>query len=208
MTDSRSSDSRIAVALAATLLLAILGTVLLSPATVRAQETGSVVFRLTIEGPVPPDDDFALGRTADPCCFNDPVHVFCGAGIGTSAEPCEARTYEIGYEFPVGTVIDYAYRRWPGGNADAAETFYSGEVTVQAQEQVIAVTYQYGGGGGQQTPASGTGTGTGGTPAPQPTPAPAVPDTAMPRAAVRPIVVLGALLLAGAPSLVMLRRSR
>lgn len=210
MTDSRSGASGVRLILVAALLLGVFGSVLASPPSVYAQQAGSITFRLIIEGPVPADDDFALPRSSSECCFNDPVHVFCGAGIGTSAEPCEARTYEITYDqFSVGTEIDYAYQRWPGGNANAAETFYQGAVIVQQQAQVITVTYQYASGGTQPTPASGTGSATGATPA-----ATTVPDTATPLPTngspllQMVMVTMALLIVAGGGWLILVRRCR
>ena len=140
------------------------------PPTLAGSDRGEVVFRLTLEGPVPPTHTFAIecGPTSggENACFSvESIVVVCSPPDPTyDYEPCEARTYELVATPPVGQTIEYTLLRWTtpdlAHTEDQPEQHLAGTWTVHEGRQVISLGFVYPGGSGPS--------------------APMLPDTAMP----------------------------
>jgi len=140
------------------------------PSVRAGTETSEVVFRLTLEGPVPPTHTFAIdcgtvdNGAENPCFGGHTVWVLCtpptDSPFDDALEPCAPGTYEV--VRPVeGQTVEYSLLRWTTTDLshtdDQPEEHLAGSLTVREGQQVISLGYVYPGGE-----------------------APPLPDTAMP----------------------------
>jgi len=120
-----------------------------SPLAAAREQTGAVIFTITLSGPVDPADAFGLELTKDECCFSERITLVCGAPAGSPA--CTSGTYRLrAVGQPVGTEISYALVRWPRGVAngdldqrDRPVFMLQGTVVVHATTSHIHLTYVY-----------------------------------------------------------------
>jgi hypothetical protein len=137
---------RMGVATRAAITAGALALLLATPAY--AGDEGDVTFRLTIRGTPVATDVFSLTfRTGSGAVSIDP-DFFCGpseSGFGPPFEECEAGTYEVQTNFPVGTELTYFFlrdERQPGdGMGD--EIIHQGTITVTASPQLVTLVYDY-----------------------------------------------------------------
>jgi hypothetical protein len=144
------------------LLSAAFGLVMLSamPSPALAgTDKGEVVFRVTLTGPVDPDDHFIIHlRCPDEWCqppkipgmptpedYEKPV-VVCGRNLADQPI-CSARTYEWTLELIPGT-LHYRFEREPDGANDptgsgASQTLVEGSWQVHSGRQVLTFEYVY-----------------------------------------------------------------
>ena len=132
--------------------------------TSAGSEPGQVVFRITLEGPVPANHTFALecGAADLPCGGPETIVIVCSPPNAIyDYETCEPTTYEVGALIPAGRTIEYTLLRWTSLDLahtdDQPEEHLPGTWTVRGGRQVISLTFDY----------SATGV------------TPALPDTAM-----------------------------
>jgi hypothetical protein len=160
-------------------------------------EVGTVVFRVTLQGPVPAGDAFSVYRVSDPAQWVDSSRPVCNppdwSDDPRAQQPtCTATTYETSVSGAVGARLDYSLLRDPAGDPVAFERHQAGSLTIEPGTQVVELIFTYvaqppaaAGGSGAATGA-GTGTGTApGTGAAATGPSGAggtglLPDTALP----------------------------
>jgi hypothetical protein len=128
------------VALATALAVSFLGT---SPATAGTEE-GRIVFEVTLSGPVPDGESFAVSRVcpSDPSCFAETIITVCSPDA-TRHEPCTAKRYVVpGSAVPVGSTVEYAL--WRTEHHDLhAEELLRGDWAMVTGRQVIRLGYAY-----------------------------------------------------------------
>ena len=127
-------------ALAAALALSFLGT---SPATA-GTEDGRIVFEVTLSGPVPDGEAFAVSRVcpSDPSCFAETIVTVCSPDAARH-EPCTARTYVLpGSTVAVGRTVEYALWRTEFHDLHAEELLRGDWVMVTGR-QVMRLGYAY-----------------------------------------------------------------
>jgi hypothetical protein len=169
---TRSLMTRLVRACVAAFL--ILPMVTAAPVMGGPEETGEVIFRVTLQGQVHPGHSFGVRREyVDGCCVVDPIEMVCG--IPNPSTPqlplCSQRTYEFVWDARVGATIEYELLRWTSSDlsSDAAERYLKGRWIVHGGRQVISLTYLYPSG----TALGGAAPGGGAS-------MPVLPDTAMP----------------------------
>jgi hypothetical protein len=123
-------------------------------------DSGEVIFRLTLEGPVDPDDGFFLDVRCDGgdfCEDGEPRSVFF-CGEVADFEVCQAKTYEFTVAMPPQT-IEYYLNRVPEVATSGSEpvVVLSGTLEVGQGRHTVSLRYTYVGAA----------------------PAPALPNTAM-----------------------------
>lgn len=152
--------------------LLVLGALVASPTGVSpllAQDVyEEVVFRVTLEGPVPPAHTFAVRRGCEEqTCVTEEIVIVCSPPHEFyDYEICAATTYEFTSMIAAGQTLQYSLLRWTTPDLshtdDQPDEYLHGSWTVREGRQVISLGYDY--------PAPGDGN-TGGD---------ALPDTAMP----------------------------
>jgi hypothetical protein len=147
--------------------LALVAIAVPSPMLAGVGATGTLVFRVRLEGPVPATHSFGvLHECGDQGCFTDRIGMACSpppVGPGFTHPTCMARTYELVYELEVGSQVAYSLVRWTDADLGTQpEELLPGSWTVQEGRQVISLGYVY--------PSTGTGSGPGGS---------TLPDTAV-----------------------------
>ena len=133
-----------------------------APPAQAGSETGEVIFRLTLEGPVPPTHTFAIecGPSSggeNPCFSVESILIVCSPPTETyNYEPCKAATYEVLSTPPVGQEIDYLLLRWTTPDLahtnDQPEERLAGSWTVRDGRQVISLGFVYPGVGSPTLP--------------------------------------------------------
>src|SRR5688572_22442573 len=141
-----------------------MGSVAASAGPVRAQdEWGTITFRLAIRGEVDPADAFWLvlqptsgevpmrgggfftGGNEFFCLPDEPI------GFPHGSRPaCAAGDYDISYEVPVGTQLEYSFERFddqsvrrPDGHLPEPMPILAGTVTADDVTQVRFIVYDY-----------------------------------------------------------------
>lgn len=122
-------------------------------------EHGEVVFRLTLEGPVPATHSFAIScGSIDPGaefpCFGETISIACispeNASPFHASDACTARTYEVIGQVPAGQTIEYALLHWTTSDlshtAEQPEVHLAGSWQVHEGRQLISLGYVYPGG--------------------------------------------------------------
>lgn len=110
-------------------------------------ESGGVVLRLTLRGPIDPTDTFTLGVTPR----NNPLVVDIGIICGPEApgehwSECTPRSYDFPVKLSIGTVFDYTFARVraTSGEPSRPEVLYRATVSVAAYLQTRTVVFDYG----------------------------------------------------------------
>jgi hypothetical protein len=137
------------------LLALVLTLVATSPVVAQeaGSETGEVVFRVTLSGPVDADDTFVIwSRCPDEWCdvtvnaggpTERPV-IACG-GSTSHTPACTADTYEWTVQLVPGT-LEYRFERAPGGRLNSgrpSQVLHSGTWDVHPGRQVLTFAYGY-----------------------------------------------------------------
>lgn len=105
-----------------------------------ALEFGTVIFRLTLSGPVPEDVGFLIYRQTQDDALIEPGGYVCWVP-DIDPPPCRSgETYEWVNEFEVGTVLDYHVQRNQDGEI---EQMLFGTVTVEPGTRVVNLGYEY-----------------------------------------------------------------
>jgi hypothetical protein len=161
-------DMRVTRLIGAMLAALLLAPLMAIPSAIAGTEDAEVVFRVTLEGPVPASHTFAIQCGPDAggenLCFSvEDIVVVCSPPDDTyNYDVCEPKTYEVVTSAAVGQRINYELLQWTTPNLahteDQPEEHLPGSWTVQKGRQVISLGFIY----------------PGGEPA-----APALPDTAM-----------------------------
>lgn len=132
--------------LAAALVVPVIA---VSPASA-GSETGEVVFRLTLEGPVPARHTFAIecGVAPDPCFGPETITVVCSPpGATYDYESCETTTYEVVALVAAGRTLEYTLLRWTTSDLthtdEQPEEHLPGSWSVHEGRQVISLTFDY-----------------------------------------------------------------
>jgi hypothetical protein len=115
------------------------------------EETGVVLFRLTLRGDVDPKDTFTLAiREVGAFDFMTP-DVLCQPRKGSEASPygsrpvCAPADYEIRIHWPVGHEVEFAFSRLDDGHAllPGSQLLYSSSVAVSATPQTRYFVFDY-----------------------------------------------------------------
>jgi hypothetical protein len=127
-------------ALAAALALSALAT---SPAAAGI-ETGDLFFEVTLSGPIPEGETFAVSRfcRTGPDCFDETIVVVCSPDA-LSHEPCTARKYVVpASSVEVGRVVEYGL--WRTGRDDLhSEQRLQGTWEMVPGRQVIRLGFAF-----------------------------------------------------------------
>jgi hypothetical protein len=116
---------------------------------VTGTDTGHVVFRVTLQGPVPQTDTFYLqcrSTTGEEVCFESDQgrsdrRALCQQASESPFPLCEARTYQRGVRPPVGEQIEYALLKWTDGVGPVV--VLSGSLIVDEARQDISLSFVY-----------------------------------------------------------------
>jgi hypothetical protein len=142
------------------------------PSVQAGTEPSEVVFRLTLEGPVPRTHTFAIlcgtiePEAQNPCFGPETIWVVCtpptASPFDDALEPCAAGTYEVVVSGAgAGQTVEYSMLRWTTADLshtdEMPEEHLAGSLTVRQGRQVVSLGFVYPGGE-----------------------APTLPDTAMP----------------------------
>ena len=128
------------IALATALVLSFMAT---SAATAGTQ-TGELVFEVTLSGPVPEGETFAVSRfcPTGPDCFDESIVIVCSPDA-FSHEPCTATTYVLAASpVEVGRTVEYGL--WRTARDDLhAEQRLRGTWEMQPGRQVIRLGFAF-----------------------------------------------------------------
>ncbi len=121
----------------------VTSTVGVSP-VVAQDEYEEVVFRVTLEGPVPPTHTFAVYRECTgPSCVIDSATVLCSPPNEVyDYEPCTETSYEFTLMIEAGRTIEYHLIR-SDLSSEAAEEYLHASWAVRDGRQVISLGYVY-----------------------------------------------------------------
>lgn len=151
------SISRIARCVSALLVAATVSV----PTVQAGTEPSEVVFRLTLEGPVPRTHTFSIQcGTVDPdaqnpCFGGHSIRTVCtppsDSPFDDALEPCAAGTYEVVVGVAdEGQTIEYLLLRWTTTDLshtdEMPEEHLAGSLTVREGRQVISLGFVYPGG--------------------------------------------------------------
>ena len=143
---------RVLSAVVSALVAAAVTAVPVSSGEAGGGETGDVVFRVTLEGPVDPSHTFTVSRTCveERCAIEDAEFVCSPPNVGTGGT-CASGTYEFTAQIEVGLTLEYALKRWtdPAGQP---QEFLHGSWVVHQGRQVISLGFDYSPGGDQPLP--------------------------------------------------------
>lgn len=133
--------------------LLVLGALVALPTTVSpvlAQDDyEEVVFRVTLEGPVPPAHTFAVRRQCEEqTCVTEDIVIVCSPPVDFyDYETCTATTYEFTSMIAAGQTLQYSLLRWTtpdlSGTDDQPEEYLNGSWTVREGRQIISLGYNY-----------------------------------------------------------------
>ena len=135
-----------------------------APPVIAGTESSEVTFRLTLQGPVNPEDGFLIDVRCDGGDFCNGVDAerfvyICAPPVIVDTVLCEADSFEFMVGIPPQLIEYHLYRVTDLDQPEKHPTeVMSGPVPVHEGPQVISLGYVYPGG----------------------SPAPALPDTAMP----------------------------
>lgn len=149
----------------ASAVLIILGSLAasLSVSPVLALDWEEVVFRVTIEGPVPAAHTFGVKRQCESTCVTDSIVILCSPPSEhrqPNVETCAARTYESITLVAAGQTLSYALVRWTTPDlthtATQPQEYLHGTWVVQPGRQVLSLGYAYPVAGGLPNTAMAT----------------------------------------------------
>jgi hypothetical protein len=139
-------------------LAALIALSMTAGAAFAGSESGEVVFRLTLDGDVNPDDGFLIDVRCDGGEFCNGVNnartlYFCAAPILVDTVLCEAKTYEFTVAIPP-QAMTYTLYRVPNVADPGHEPIplLSGAWQVHGGSQTISLGYVYPAGDGEGSP--------------------------------------------------------